>query len=304
MSTRAALASLLSLTLSITALAQSEFMPEAGNIGLTINTRLGSSVDSKLKQGNSTYKEVLTGSVEIGAAQTFRFSQNRILRIGLEHQVTSIDQNLEQGDAVVPLPEELSSLSASASYTHIASRQWIFTGRVGLGSHVTNEGLLSEGWAGNAMAMAIYNRSQALTYIFGLAYTSNLEDLRLLPFFGLNWRPAPKWSVAVGFPKTGVTYHINKNLSLGLGFSGAGGAYYVKKDPLPGVAPRPLSDCWLQQRDIRLGFEANWKINQTVRLSGSVGQVLYRKFKYVDRDFELKSDNFAPFFSVAGVFSF
>lgn len=304
MSTRTAFATLLSLSLCVTALAQSEIMPETGPIGLTVNARLGASTDSKLKHGNTTYDHVDTGSVDVGIAQTFRLSQGRMLRISLERQGTTIDQRLDRSDFVVPLPEELDSLGAAVSYTHVANQRWIFTGRVGASSNVTDTSLLSDGWAANAMAMAIYNRSQTLTYIFGLAYGSNMQDLRVLPIFGLNWRPAPQWSVAVGFPKTGVTYHFSKEFSLGLGFSGNGGSYYVKNDPLPGASPRSLAGSWLQQRDIRLGVDANWKINQTVRVAGTVGQVLYRKFKYVDRDFELKSDNFAPFVSITGIISF
>jgi hypothetical protein len=227
-----------------------------------------------------------------------------MVRLSLERQRTAIDQNRDPGDAVVPLPDKLNSLAGSVVYTHIVNPRWILTGRVGAGSYVTDTGLLSEGWAVSTMAMAIYNHSQTLTYIFGLGYNSNLEDLRILPIFGLNWRPAPQWSVAVGIPRTAVSYHFNKELSLSLALSGGGGAYYVKNDPLPGAAPRSLADTRLQQRELRLGVDASWKINKVVRVSGAIGHVLYRKFKYQDRDFELKSDSFVPFASVSGMFSF
>ncbi|MFT3868510.1 MAG: DUF6268 family outer membrane beta-barrel protein [Nibricoccus sp.] len=303
---RTIFASILFLSLCACAFAQSELMPETGSLGLTVNARMTGSVNSKLKRDGTTYDQIDTSSAEIGLTQTIRLNKGNSLRLSLERQRTTIDQDLNADDPVVPLPDELNSLSAAVAYTHIASPAWIFTGRVGAGSHVTDTGLLSEGWAANAMAMTIYNRSKTLTYMFGLVYGSNMEDLRILPIFGLNWRPSPKWSIAVGFPKTGATYHFNKALSLGLGFSGGGGSYYVKTDPRshPSASSQPLGDTWLQQRDIRLGFDANWKINQTVRISGAIGQVLYRKFKYVDRDFELKSDNFAPFVSVAGLISF
>lgn len=304
MNMRNAFASLLSLSICVTALAQPEIMPETGALGLTVNTRLSTSMDSKLKRDNTTYDQIDTSSAGIGLMQTFRLSEGHILKFGLDRQSTSIDQTLSQRDPVVPLPDELNSLGASASYTYIASPRWIFTGRLGASSNVTDSGLLSEGWTENAMAMAIYNRSQTISYLFGLAYNSNQENLRVLPVFGFNWRPTPKWSIALGIPKTGATYRFSKTFSLGLGFSGNGGSYYVKNDPLPGAAPRSLAGSWLQQRDISIGFDADWKINQTVRVSGTVGQVLYRRFKYVDRDFELKSDNFAPFVSVAGVISF
>lgn len=301
---RLSLAFICSLGLCAVAFSQSEIMPETGSIGLSVNARVTGSVNSKLKNGATTFDQIDTTTSEIGVTQTFRLNQSQTLRFGLERQNTSIDQKLSAGDPVVPLPDELNSLSASVSYTQVVNPRWIFTGRVGAGSHVTNTGLLSEGWSGNAMAMAIYNRSQTLTYMFGLAYNSNLQDLRVLPILGLNWRPDPKWSFAVGFPKTGVTYHVSKDLSFGAGFSGNGGSYYVKNNPLPVGNPRPLADSWLQQREVRFGIDANWKINQVIRVSGSVGQVLYRKFKYVDRDYDLTSKNLAPFASVAGVVLF
>lgn len=304
MSPRVALITALSLLLCATAVAQSEIMPETGRIGLTINTRATGSADAKLKNGNTTYEQVEIGSFDIGLTQTFRFGEGRTLRLGIERQHTTIDQNRDPGDTVVPLPDELNSLSASVAYTQVVNPRWIITGRVGAGSYVTDTGLLSEGWAVSTTAMAIYNYSPTLTYVFGLGYNSNLEDLRVLPIFGLNWRPAPKWSVAVGFPRTAVSYHFNKDLSLGLALSGAGGAYYVKNDPLPGAAPQSLADTRLQQRELRLGLDASWKINKIVRISGAIGQVLYRKFKYQDRDFELKSDNTVPFVSFAGTVSF
>lgn len=292
------------LLFSHAAFAQSELMPETGRLGLSLNARASASVDGKLKQGNVAYDNIDIGTFEAGITQTIRLAQGRSLRIGLETQGTSIEQDRTPGTAAVPLPEELKSLSGSVGYTHVLNPRWIVTGRVGAGSYVADTSLLSDGWAVSAMGMAIYNHSPSLTYVFGLGYNSSLEDLRVLPVFGLNWRPAPKWSVAVGVPRTAVSYHFTKNFALGVALSGAGGAYYVKNDPLPGAAPRSLADTRLQQRELRLGVDASWKINQSVRVSAAVGQVLYRKFKYVDRDFELKADNRVPFVSLAGVVSF
>ncbi|MFT3783331.1 MAG: DUF6268 family outer membrane beta-barrel protein [Nibricoccus sp.] len=303
MNIRALLATIVSASLGSIAFGQSELMPETGPVGLTLQARASATAQQKLKAGNTTYEDVSGGSVEIGVAQTFRLAPGRTLRVSIEELGVSIDQKRDAGEPVVPLPDELNAVSAALGYTHVLNPQWILTGRVGAGSYVTDSGLLSEGWAGSAMAMAIYNHSKEVTYVFGIGYNSNLENLRVLPIFGLNWRPAPQWSVAVGFPRTAVSYHFNKNLSLGLALSGAGGAYYVAKDPQPGVAARSLADTRLQQREIRLGVDVQWKINPTFRVSGSVGQVLYRRFEYMDRDFELKSKGVAPYISVAGSIS-
>ncbi len=284
--------------------AQPEFAPETGRLGITFTPRISLSGQDKLKDNTTTYDDIRTVTGELGITQTFRLEQGRSFRVGIEAHETSIDQDHEPGTPALPLPEKLKGLSATLGYTHFLNRQWILSGRIGAGSYVAEKGLLSEGWALNAMAMAIYNHSQTLTYVFGLAYNSNQENLRILPVFGLNWRPAPKWSVALGLPKTAVTYHFSKALSLGLALSGNGGAYHVKDDPLPGATPRGLADSKLQQREFRLGAELTWKPGQHHRLSVSAGQVLYRKFKYIDRDYELKSHGLSPFLAATAALAF
>jgi hypothetical protein len=139
--------------------------------------------------------------------------------------------------------------------------------------------------------------------MFGVAYNSLAQDLKIVPVLGCDWRPTEKWSVAIGFPKTGVTYKLNRQVSLGLAVSGSGGGYYVKNDPQPGIAPRSLADSKLQYLDARLGFYCNWKINDTFRISGTVGQVLLRQIKYIDRDYKLKSHGTTPFLSLSGTIS-
>jgi len=116
---------------------------------------------------------------------------------------------------------------------------------VGVGSQVTDTGLLSDGWGARASAIGIYNRSQHFTFMAGLAYNSLSQDFKLVPVVGCDWRPTEKWSFAFGFPKTGVTYKLNKQLALGLAASGSGGVFYVKNDPL-GATPRSLDKSHLQ----------------------------------------------------------
>jgi hypothetical protein len=232
--------------------------------------------------------------------QRIGLGEYRHLTFGLDYEQTDIDAD---NFAPIPLPDRLQSLGASVKYFQPIDQQWMMSASIGAGSQVAKSGLLSDGWGGRASVVAIYNRSKEFTFMFGVAYNSLSQDLKIMPIFGCDWRPSEKWSFAFGFPKTGATYKLKKTVALGLAVSGAGGAFYVKDDPLPGIAPRSLADSRLQYLELRLGFNCDWKINDTFRVTGAVGQVLYRQFKYIDRDFKLKSSNTVPFVSLSGTIS-
>ena len=271
-----------------------------GQIGLSLSTTSTLSGDTKLGDGNVTYKNIGIYNSSWALNQRIGLGGQRNLTIGLDYDVTDIEG---KEDAKFPLPGLLQSLGSSVKYLQPIDRQWMLSASIGAGSQVTDTGLLSDGWGMRASAVSIYNRSPQLTLVFGLAYNSLSQDLKLLPVFGCDWRPTEQWSFAFGFPKTGATYKLNKQIALGLAVSGAGGAFYVKDDPLPGVAPRSLADSRLQYLEARLGFNCDWKINNTFRVTGTVGQVLYRQFKYIDRDYKLKSRDTVPFVSLSGTIS-
>jgi hypothetical protein len=271
-----------------------------GQIGLSLSSTATLSGDAKLNDGDVTYKNIGIYNSSWALNQRIGLGGRRNLTIGLDYDRTDIER---KDDAKFPLPGLLQSLGASVKYFQPIDQQWLLSASIGAGSQVTDTGLLSDGWGMRASAVGIYNRSRQLTLVFGLAYNSLSQDLKLMPIFGCDWRPTEAWSFALGFPKTGVTYKLDKKIALGLAVSGSGGAYYVKNDPLPGTAPRSLDDSRLQYLEVRLGFNGDWKINDTFRVSGTVGQVLYRQFKYIDRDYKLKSRDTVPFLSLSGTIS-
>lgn len=296
----------LSLALSVcaTALAQLEPQPEPGQLGLSVTGRGFVSGEAPVKRGDTPYDHVGFSGYELAVGQAIRVCNGGLLRAGVEQQTTYIDQSRNAGDVVVPLPESLKAASLSVGYTQKIDPRWMVSGRVSAGSYVAGSGLLSEGWGANLSAVAIYQSSPELTMMFGLAYNSLMSDLRVLPVFGLVWRPAPQWSVSAGFPKTAVTYHFSRELSLGLAVTGAGGAFKMKDELSPGAAGYSLRGSRLEQRELRVGLDAVWRISSALRLSAMVGEVVYRKFEYIDRDFELRQHRPAPFVSASATVSF
>ena len=279
--------------------------PTPAKIGLTFSTESTSSGPTRLRAGDTSYKHVEINNNAWTLAQSIGLDATSSLAVNLAYSRTGISEgnyhNFDRDYSAdrVPLPNDLQSLGASIEYSTKIDNQWSLSTSIGAGSHVDKHNLLSKGWGAEGHVMGLYNWSPALTFAAGLAYDSLSADWKIMPIFGFEWRPADKWSVAIGFPKTAVSYEFNQRFTLALAASGAGGTYFIGDDPRPGTAPRSLANSKLEYTEARLGFEAAWKINDTFRLSGTVGHVLYRKFKYIDRDFELKSRDVVPFVSVA-----
>jgi hypothetical protein len=269
---------------------------EPGQIGLSLSAAATGSTKGKLTNGSTTYSDIGVTSHAWALDQRIALGQLRSLTIGLNYDLTNIDTKTS---APAPLPDRLQSLGASLRYFQPFDKQWMLSASVGAGSHVADSGLLADGWAARVSVVGIYNQSRQLTLMAGTAYDSFAPDLRIVPILGCDWRPTEKWSFAFGFPKTSATYKLNKKVALGLAVSGSGGAFLVKNDPLPGATTRSLADSKLQYLEARLGFNADWKLNDTFRLSGTVGQVLYRQVKYIDRDYKLRSRGTTPFLSLA-----
>lgn len=293
------------LLLCQTALAQQPQGPETGKVGLTLAVESTASGDARLKGGGTTFKNVQvsngtwTISQEIGAGDAGSFS------FGIAYSNTYIDENNRRHNKRdhsadrVPLPDELQSFGGSIGYSVELDPQWTLSAGVGAASHVDGHQLLSKGWGVDGHLMGLYKWSPNLTLAVGLAYDSFSEDWGCVPLFGFEWKPSDKWTVAVGFPRTAVSYTLNQSVTMSLALSGEGGTYRIKNDPRPGTAPRSLADSKLEYTEVRLGFRTDWKINRTFNLSGSAGTVLYRDFEYVNRNYNLRSKNLVPFVSVA-----
>ena len=287
-----------------------------GKFGLFFAGEATSSSEAKLKGGDTTYRHVAIQNATWALGQNIPFSKNRNLTIGLGYDRTQIDvegpinwkddnfwkdykRDHPNWDRL-PLPSRLQSLTASLSYSQKIDEKWSISSSIAVGSHVGKTELLSNGWGTNASLMGLYTWSPDLTFAIGAAYDSISHDYRIMPILGFEWRPAEKWSVAIGFPKTAVSYELNKKVTMSLAASGSGGTYFIKDDPYPGVTSRSLSNSKLEYTEARLGFQTDWKINDTFAVTTSIGQVLYREFKYIDRNNKVRSRDAVPFVSIGG----
>jgi hypothetical protein len=289
-------------------------------LGFSFSNEITLSSDAELKGTDTDYKYVAVQNYSWTLAQAIPLDGNRSATVSLGYNLvhTAVEEPDRFNDDDtwdefkashpnwnrVPVPSRLQSLTASIDYSQEINDRWSASTSLSAGSYVTKTGLLSQGWGISASAMGLYKWDSSLTLAIGAAYDSLSSDFRFIPIIGLDYQLSEKWSMALGFPSTAVTYQMRKSLAMSIGLSGAGGVYYVKEDPQPGAAARSLAGSKLETMEVRLGFKTEWQINDTFSISGTLGNVLYREFKYIDRDYKLKSHNMVSFISIGGSCAF
>jgi long-subunit fatty acid transport protein len=113
-----------------------------------------------------------------------------------------------------------------------------------------------------------------------------------MPVIGVQWKFAPDWQFDVGFPRTGVSYKVDSNLTMRGGLSVLGGGYRITENlgvPAPGIAR--LNNTYLDLTEIRLGAGLAYKFEGGLELDFDAGVTTLRRFEYPDRNFRLNSDN-------------
>lgn len=275
---------------------------DSDKIGFSMTTESTVAGHTRLRAGDRSFDKASINHVAFKIGQDVELPQAGTLSLGLGYSLADIDRG--EGADRAPLPKELQSVEASVGYNVTLSKDWLLASQVGGGSHATDRDLLSKGWGLTASVIGIHTWDARHTFAFGLAYDSLSHDWKMVPVFGLEWKPSENWSVAVGFPKTAVTYLVTKQFSLALAASGDGGTFYVRDDPRPGVASRSLAGSKLEYTEARVGLEASLKINSSLSVSTAVGCSVFHEFKYLDRDFRLRSHGATPFYSVALAASF
>ena len=300
--------------------AQPEPKPDPQKLGLSFTNEIVLSSDAELNGTDTNYRHVAIQNYSWALAQAIPLAGNRSATVGLGYNL--VHTGVEEPDKFddddswddfkqthpnwnrLPVPSRLQSLTASLDYSQEINDRWSFSSSTSVGSYVTQTGLLSKGWGTCISAMGLYKWDSDLTLAVGAAFDSLSSDFRLIPIFGFDYRVSDKWSMSLGFPSTAVTYQMRKSLTMSFGLSGSGGVYYVKDDPQPGAALHSLADSKLETMEVRLGFKTEWQINDTFSINATTGHVLYREFKYIDRNYKLKSHDIVSFLSIGGSCSF
>lgn len=255
---------------------------------------------------------VENGGVERGEVSTNEYESNLGIpfatnySFGLAYKLTEID--LPDNDTGVALPEHLRKVAATLTYTRRVDERW--TGLLVLTPswNTASGGQWSDGSGFGTMlvAGARWKYSPTLTYSFGVRYDSLARSsYRLLPAIGFEWRPGGPWTVAVGFPRTAVSYAVSPALRLAAVVEGAGSTYFVEKDPLPALVGKPsLAESKLEFTEIRTGLNATYSLSKATSIGATAGMVVSRTFDYHSAHYKLKGRDNAAYFSLSARIGF
>jgi hypothetical protein len=279
---------------------------EDHSLGLSLNGSFSGVGKTPFKSGSTRYNEISSSAFEFGLSRFIPFGQDSGVEASLNYSRTSL--KFEPGNnRTLPIPKRLQSLSLGFTYEQPINDRWSgMLGTTFVSATAGSGGFDSKGFGVDVFAAATYKSSPTLSFIGGVAYSSLAEDTtQLFPVLGVNWTPAPQWTVAVGIPETGVTYRFSDSLSLGLVATGQGGAYYVETDPLPGALGKPnLARTTLDYFAVGVALKAGWQASKRFGVTTSVGTILQREFNYESRKLKLKSDGTGLYYEFGANFAF
>lgn len=269
-------------------------------LGVAFSFSASASGKTDLESGNTAYGDVRVNDYAVAVEQEIAEG----LSVGVGYELHEL--SLGSGANKAPLPDRLQSLSASLSYRRPINERWMGMLFVSPGYHFAGSRIASKGFGVSTGLLASHQYSETLSYSIGIAYDSLASsNYQVLPIGGLEWKFAPQWTLALGIPRTGISYDFSESFQLALTIEGNFGNYYVREDPQPGATGRrPLNNTRLEYTEARVGFSATYKLTSTMAVSATVGTTLDREFDYHRRDFKLKSDDTTLYGSVACNFSF
>jgi hypothetical protein len=263
--------------------------------GFSSSFAFAASGRTDLKSGGTDFGSIRVRDYSLSVGQSITPEFN----VGLGYELHTLD--LGAGAATTPLPTRLKSLTASFSYSQKLSEKWtgvLFASPV---CHVAGGSFSGQGFGVTTGVLATCKSSETYSWAIGVAYDSLARgEFRVLPVGGLEWKFAPGWSLALGFPRTAISYQVSDALQISLCAEGNFGSYYVQDDPTPGAPGKPsLARTRLEYSEARTGLAASYKLSPSSALVATIGEAFDRRFDYHVRHFKLKSRDTAAYASLA-----
>lgn len=265
-------------------------------VGVVLRVQGTAAGKTALKAGGAERGDVSTQHLDVSLGTSIGTDFD----LGLNYGVAAID--LPDNNTTVALPSRLRTFGLSATYKHKLNDQWLGLVHVSPSWNTAagTSSFSSHGFGVTTGAGFRYQSSPTMAYSFGLAYNSLARSsYRVIPVLGFEWKPSEQWIIAAGFPQTGVTYVFSKEWRFSWLLEGSGGAYYVEKDPLPGLAGKPsLAGTKLDYYEVRTGLNATYAFSKRTSVGVTVGTVLDRTFDYHEVHYKLKTKDNALYVSL------
>lgn len=251
------------------------------------------SAASSLEHGSQALGETSVTVFQLGLRTSAALGNGYRFGYGLDYGRSSLD-----ADAGVPLPDALEEMALPLSLTGPLAPGWI--GRLQLRPGLFGTSLELAGRQVNVpvLALASYRVSNELTWSLGLRYDA-WSRYQLLPLAGVNWTFAPRWELAVGFPRTGVLWRFHPDHTLLLGASFQGGSYRVDSVPAAVAASSSSPSAKLDYREIRVGAALDLFSRGARSLVLDAGVIVSQRFDYRQPSYRLDGDP-AGYVAVSG----
>lgn len=255
--------------------------------GSTVTAGFSASADSDLTRAGNPVGEVGVSAFTAAWRSSTVLAPATRLSYGLNWERFDFDR-----PATPALPDSLQEVAVVLGASQRLNESWLLTGTIRPGLYGDFEGDSGDAFNAPLLLLATWARSPKLAWAFGLR-ADWFSERAILPFIGVKWKFAPGWEFSLGMPRAGLSYEATPALKLSLGASVQGGNYHVGRDPRPitlSVGPR-LDDTTLDYHEIRVGFAADWKVNEPFALVAEAGMITDQKFDYFDRGYTLDGGN-------------
>jgi hypothetical protein len=238
------------------------------------------------KRGATKIDGISMSRFEFSASGRVPIAQGTLFNPGLAYSHTTI----ETPDNTA-LPKTVQEFSLNLGVRGLFSKEWAYLVALRPGIYGDFEKIGSKSFNAPLFLATFYVPNSYITWIFGV--TANAFNNRpVLPFLGLRLKLAQDLQLDIGFPRTGLSYALNSDLTLRGGLSAFGGNYRITKNlgvPAPGV--QSLNNTYLDITEVRGGLGATYKIAANLEIEADFGYTLMRRFEFPDRNYRLKGDN-------------
>ena len=138
---------------------------------------------------------------------------------------------------------DLYRLQLPIDFWHSFDDRWKAWGRVEPGLFTDFENIDGDAFAVTVLAVGSYQFTAQFSAAFGVYYSRDLGEDRVLPALGVIWKPDPHWNVGLTFPRASVSYAPTSTW-LFSAFAGPGGAGWSVTDSATGENRRLNYKSW------------------------------------------------------------
>ena len=134
-------------------------------------------------------------------------------------------------------------LQLPIDFWHSFNDRWKAWGRVDPGLFTDFENVDGDAFAVTVLALGSYQFTSQFSAAFGVYYSRDLGEDKVLPALGVIWKPNPHWNVGLTFPRASVSYAPTRTW-LFSAFAGPGGAGWSVTDAATGENRRLNYKSW------------------------------------------------------------